>query len=221
MVHARLSLAAARVADRGVGALRTSRGERCFMDKRFGRGLTLALLALLGAGAGAGAGLRAQAAGATKAAPALSDPQVAHVAVTANTIDVGMGKLALERARGAAVRSFARTMIRDHTAVNAKAGALAARLHVTPLDNDVSASLQKSAGEARAKLSTLRGRAFDRAYIDREVSYHQGMLDAIDKVLIPSAQNAELKQLLVDVRPAIAEHLAHARQLQAQLAGGR
>ena len=59
------------------------------MDMRFGRGLTLAMLTVLGTGAG----LRAQA-GATKAAPALSDPQVTHVAVAANTIDVGMGKLA-------------------------------------------------------------------------------------------------------------------------------
>ena len=44
------------------------------------------------------------------------------------------------------------------------------------------------------------------------------MLDAVDKTLIPSAQNAELKALLVKVRPAFVAHLEHAKMLQASLA---
>jgi|SRR5882672_8091589 len=55
------------------------------------------------------------------------------------------------------------------------------------------------------------------AYVDHEVVYHQQVLDAIDKVLIPSAQNAELKGLITKVRPAIAAHLGHAKHLQATL----
>jgi putative membrane protein len=44
------------------------------------------------------------------------------------------------------------------------------------------------------------------------------VLEAIDKTLIPSAQNAELKSLLVSVRPAFVAHLEHAKHLQATLA---
>ena len=36
-----------------------------------------------------------------------------------------------------------------------------------------------------AKLKTLKGAAFDKAYVDQEVAYHQAVLDAIDKTLIP------------------------------------
>jgi len=93
------------------------------------------LLTLLLAAAGATV-LQAQ-----TAAPDLSDPEVAHVAVTANSIDVELARYAQTRARNAAVRSFAATMITDHTAVNAQAAALAGRLGVTPLDNAVSQSL--------------------------------------------------------------------------------
>jgi putative membrane protein len=39
----------------------------------------------------------------------------------------------------------------------------------------------------------------------------------VDKTLIPNAQNAELKALLVKVRPAFAAHLAKAKQIQASL----
>lgn len=161
---------------------------------------------------GAAAGLPAQA-----PAPDLSDPEVAHVAVTANSIDIELAKYAQTRTRNTEVRKFAATMIADHGAVNAQAAALADRLGVTPRDNAVSQSLLTGAGEARTAIEKLDGIAFDRAYMDREIGYHQAVLDALDGLLIPTSSNAELKKLLVDVRPAIAAHLAHARQLRSSL----
>jgi putative membrane protein len=151
------------------------------------------------------------------AAPDLSDPEVAHVAVTANSIDIDMAKFAQTRSTDAAVKQFAATMITDHTAVNAQAADLAKKLGVTPADNVVSQSLEAGAKQARASLEPLQGRAFDRAYMDREVAYHQAVLDAIDKLLIPTTENAELKQLLTAVRPAVATHLEHAKQVRTQL----
>ena len=76
----------------------------------------------------------------------------------------------------------------------------------------------RAANENIANLKKLKDGAFDKAYVDHEVAYHQAVLDAIDKVLIPSAQNAELKDLIVKVRPAIATHLEHAKHAQADLA---
>ncbi len=153
-------------------------------------------------------------------APNLSDPQVAHVAVTANTIDVTLAKYAQTRTQNTQVREFAATMIRDHTAVNEQASALAGRLHVTPQDNSVSQSLLAGAAQARSALEPFKGSAFDRGYMDREVAYHQAVLDALDHVLIPAASNPELKQLLVDVRPAIAAHLEHAKHVRSGLGNG-
>jgi putative membrane protein len=161
-------------------------------------------------------GLHAQA-----ASPTLSDPEVAHVAVTANSIDIDLAKLAQSRTGNRAVRQFATTMITDHSAVNAQASALATKLGVTPKDNDVSRSLLNGASEARAAIEPLKGKAFDKAYIDREVAYHEAVIDALDKVLVPNTSNAELKKLLVDVRPAFEAHLAHAKKLQSALGTGK
>jgi putative membrane protein len=177
------------------------------MSRRNQRALLLFFVTLTAA-----AGLSAQA-----AAPDLSDQEVAHVAVTANTIDIELAKYAQTRTRNAEVRKFAATMIADHGAVNAQAAALAARLGVEPKDNAVSQSLLGGAGAARAAIEKLDGVAFDRAYMDREIAYHQAVLDALDGLLIPTSSNAELKKLLVDVRPAIAAHLAHAKQLRSSL----
>lgn len=151
------------------------------------------------------------------AAPALTDPAIAHVAVTANAIDSAMGEMAKTKARSSAVKDFAQTMITDHGAVNKQAVQLAQRLKVTPEDNDVSRQLQQGADEARAGLESKTGAEFDQAYMQREVEYHQAVLDALDQALIPGAQNAELKALLQSVRPAIAAHLERAKQVQGEL----
>ena len=150
-------------------------------------------------------------------APDLSDAEVAHVAVTANTIDVELGKLAQARSGTESVRQFAFAMVSDHAAVNQQAAALAARLGVTPKDNAVSQSLTAGAADAKKKIEGLTGVAFDRAYMDREVAYHQAVIDALDGLLIPTTENAELKKLLTDVRPAFAAHLEHAKRIKGSL----
>lgn len=152
--------------------------------------------------------------------PQLTDAEIAHIAVTANAIDVEMGQLARSRATNEEVLNFAATMIADHTAVNEKAAALAERLGVTPANNDVSRSLRTSAGDARQHLRGLNGRAFDRAYMEREVAYHQAVLEALDTTLIPGTDNHELRALLQQARAAIAAHLDHAEQLHDALADG-
>ena len=69
-----------------------------------------------------------------------------------------------------------------------------------------------------ARLTSLKGAAFDKAYVDQEVTYHQQVIDALDKTLIPNATNEELRALLVKVRPAFVAHLEHAKRLQTSVA---
>ena len=151
------------------------------------------------------------------AAPAINDAQIAHIVVTANAIDSTAGVLARTKASSKAVKDFAQTMIKDHMGVNKQAVALATKLNVTPEANDVSKQLMAGADENIANLKGLSGAAFDKAYIDHEVAYHQAVLDAIDQTLVPSAQNAELKDLLVKVRPAFVAHLDRAKSIQTSL----
>ena len=148
----------------------------------------------------------------------VTDAQIAAIVVTANQVDIDAGKLGESRASRADVRAFAKLMVTDHTAVNKLATDLAKKLKLTPEANATSRGLQEGGEKHRARLTTLEGIAFDRAYVEQEVAYHQQILDALDKVLIPGAANAELKALLVKVRPAFAAHLEHAKQLWALLA---
>jgi putative membrane protein len=146
-----------------------------------------------------------------------TDPQIAAIVVTANQVDIDAGKLAVSRTKSMDVSQFAQQMVTDHGGVNKQATALVTKLKVKPQPTDTSRSLQEGGDENLAKLKKLNGAEFDKAYVDHEVAYHQAVLDAIDKTLVPSASNAELKDLLVKVRPAFVAHLDHARHLQSAL----
>jgi putative membrane protein len=152
-----------------------------------------------------------------QAQPGPSDPQIAHIVVTANQVDIDAGKLAEKNGSSKEVKAFGKQMVADHTAVNKSATDLVKKLKVKPEANDTSASLKKGGDENIAKLKKLKGKEFDKAYVDQEVAYHQAVIDAVDKTLMPAAKNEELKALLVKVRPALVQHLEHAKHLQAKL----
>jgi len=151
------------------------------------------------------------------AAQAPNDAQIAAIVVTANQVDIDAGKLAEAKGTNPQVKALGKQMVTDHTGVNKQASELVTRLGVKPEDNPTAQSLKAGGAENIKGLNGLKGAAFDKAYVDHEVAYHQQVLDAIDKTLIPSAQNAELKALLVKVRPAFVAHLDHAKMVQAAL----
>ena len=154
-----------------------------------------------------------------RAAPAAkpTDAQIAHIAYTADQLDIEAGKQALDKSKNADVRNFAQRMVADHTSVNDQALALVKKLNVTPEDNPTSQSLTQAADAERKKLAGLDGAAFDKAYINNEVAYHKTVNEALSKTLIPDAQNAELKSLLEKGLKLFESHQQHAETLAKQL----
>ena len=146
-----------------------------------------------------------------------TDPQIAHIAYTAGQLDIAAAKQALKKSKNKEVRAFANDMVRDHTAVNKQALALVKKLKVTPEDNDTSRALTKQADAKRAELAKLKGKAFDRAYVDNEVAYHKTVDSALENTLIPSANNAELKSLLQTGLKIFQGHEQHAEHVAAEL----
>jgi putative membrane protein len=146
-----------------------------------------------------------------------TDPQIAHIAYTAGQLDIEAAKQALSKSKNKDVRAFAEGMVSDHTAVNKKALDLVKKLKVTPEDNDTSRALSKAAADKRAELLKLKGAAFDQAYMANEVAYHQTVNGALEKTLIPSASNPELKSLLETGLKIFQGHEQHAEKVAAEL----
>lgn len=157
------------------------------------------------------------AAGAAIAGDAMNDLEIAHTAYTAGQLDIRYAHLALALSETDAVRDFAQTMIRDHTAVNDAAGALIAELNVTPQDNDLSRALVAGAADKRAELIGLSGTAFDCAYATNELGYHQVVNQTVAETFLPAVTVAPLKDLLTDALVTFKQHEGHAENMVAGL----
>ena len=154
---------------------------------------------------------------AAQADEAMNDLEIAHTAYTAGGLDIRYAHLALAISENEAVRDFAQTMIRDHSAVNEAAGALITELNVTPQDNALSQALVEGAAARRAELMALNGNAFDCAYATNELGYHQVVNKTVAESFIPAVTVAPLKALLEDALVTFRAHEKHAEALVAGL----
>jgi putative membrane protein len=166
--------------------------------------------------AAADTGMAAAPAPAPAPAPTLTDANIVFILDNANMLDSAAGSVAAKKGTSADVREFGKRMMRDHHSLRKQGQDLAKKLGVTPTapaNDDSKAQYDKT-------MSTLNGAAkgkdFDKAYIDNEVTYHQAVLQTATNAM-NAAQNAELKNLIQKAAPAIQAHLDLAKSIQGKM----
>ena len=142
----------------------------------------------------------------------LDDPTIIAIFDAANTYDIEAGALAEKKAKNHDVHEFAEMIQRDHRAVRQQGRDLAASLKVTPTP-PANFALTSAHEAAMTKLRGLSGAAFDRAFLQNEVDFHNAVIDAVTKTLLPATQNAQLKDLETKVAPAFVAHRDRAQNL--------
>lgn len=149
-------------------------------------------------------------------AQAVTDPNIVAIFDLANTADIESGTLAKSQAQNKEVKDLGDMFAMAHTSVRQQGRDLARKLGVTPVmpaGNTMLADHQK----AMASLKGKHGAEFDKAWLDHEIAYHQAVIDAVTKTLLPATQNAELKAFEEKVAPAFVGHLEQAKALRAKL----
>jgi putative membrane protein len=139
------------------------------------------------------------------------------ILINANNTVSEACELAQAKSSNEAVKAYARTVNKHHTDVTKSVNELAARLKTMPEDNPVSREWEATRDKNILKLRNWNGKAFDKAYIDRDVRLHQNRLDMIDSELMRTATNEELNALLYVLFAPFSEHLAHAQKIQESL----
>lgn len=147
----------------------------------------------------------------------LNDLQIAHVAYTADNIDIRYAHLALAISSNPRIHEFAKTMIRDHTLVNQKALALLKKLNASPQDNFLSRQLTKNSKVLVDEMSKLRGAAFDKRYAGNELAYHKAVNGLVANAFIPNIENAEVKALFKTGLKIFKAHEKHAEMMVKRL----
>jgi putative membrane protein len=173
------------------------------------RVLTVAAMVALISGLGV---VRPATANAQAAASTLDDPTIVAIFDAANTYDIETGSLALSKGHSRAVRDFGAMLARDHRNVRAQGRDLAKSLGVTPTPPRDFA-LAKAHVAAMRSLRAAKGKAFDRVFLQHEVDFHNAVIDAVAKTLLPAIQNARVKDLVTKVAPAFGAHRDRAQML--------
>jgi putative membrane protein len=149
------------------------------------------------------------------AAP-LTDANILALLDHANLADSAAGAIAAEKGTSSGVRAFGRLMVREHHDLRAEGERLAKSLRLTPalpIGDESEGELQ----ETLALLNTTaRGRDFDKAYVDHEVSYHLDVLETATTAM-ELARATELKQFIQKLAPILQAHLDRAQALQAEM----
>ena len=143
----------------------------------------------------------------------MSDLEYAHIAYTADTIDIRYAYLALALSTNPDIHEFANTMIRDHTAVNEAALGLLDKLGASAQDNVVSQTLNANAEEIIDGFVKLRGAEFDAAYAANELAYHQAVNDLVENTMIPNIDNDEVRALFKQGLEIFKAHEHHAEMM--------
>jgi putative membrane protein len=146
----------------------------------------------------------------------LDDPTIVAIFDAANTMDIEAATIAARKATTPEIREFAAMLIKAHTGARQQGRDLTKKLGVTPTPPAVN-PFQASHDAAMKQLRTLRGKAFDREFLENEIAYHKAVIAAVQNTLLPAIQNAELKALVVHVAPVFVQHEMAAEQLLAQM----
>jgi putative membrane protein len=150
------------------------------------------------------------------AAGTIDDAQIAKIVLTINKGEIEAGKLAMKEGKSKEVKDFAKAMVKEHEKNTKETTALAKKADLSPADSPESEALEKEAKESNADLKKAKA-DLDKTYVSQQVMMHEKALNKLDKDLIPGATNAALKAHLEKTRAAVAEHLEHAKSLQAKM----
>lgn len=148
----------------------------------------------------------------------LADAEISATALAINSGEISLGELAVEKATDPQVKTFARKMIEDHTAMTQQVRGPAGEESVSPDPNTLGGRVTADAQNTTENLRAKSGAEFDRAYIESQVTMHQQALQTVDR-LIQEARDPQLKSALEAARPKVQSHLEQAQQIQAQLQG--
>jgi putative membrane protein len=121
--------------------------------------------------------------------------------------EVEASKLAETHAKSDSIKTFASTMVTDHTKAGDELSSTAQKDGFTPANGPTTAQQAKL-----TKLGKMNGAAFDKAYKSMMLMDHKDTI-ALFKKEAAAGKNDDLKSFASQTLPTLQEHLAMAKKL--------
>jgi putative membrane protein len=142
-----------------------------------------------------------------------SDAQTIGYLVSSDDGQIEMSKIIQVRSQNAEVKEFATHMITVHIDRTAQLLAIAEELGIKATGSADSSKLEATLRDDVAALKAATVADIDKKFLGEEVDHHRSVIQQLTLVLQPSAESAELKSVLGDMRARVPKNLANAQQL--------
>jgi putative membrane protein len=149
----------------------------------------------------------------------LNDGQLAAVIQALHQDQMQEAQLAEQRATSPELKRYARDMITAHRNIMNENQSVLSQAQITPSDNAVSQQLRTDSQNEMSTLEGLRGRDFDREYLDDQIRNHNKAIELVDRI-VPNIKNPQLKAHLQNVRTRLDAHLREAERIQQKMQQG-
>jgi putative membrane protein len=142
-------------------------------------------------------------------APVLPTPDFIKAAASTDEFERQEGRLAETKGASAAVRDFARMMVRDHTNTTM---ALKGAIRKAGLPPPAAPKLTDQQQANLTALKGARGPDFDRTYMQQQVEAHQTALGVM-QAYAAGGDNKVLRKAAADTVPIVKHHLSMAQKI--------
>jgi putative membrane protein len=146
-----------------------------------------------------------------------SDLQAMAMVHHVNQMEIDLGKVAQRKGSTQAVKDYGKMLVKDHQSADKDLMSLAkknnAKIPMYKPTDEADQKEMKDDKQMAAHVKTLKGEAFDKAFLDMMVQGHEKVIAKLD-TMSGSAQNPELQTYLKDLKPALQKHADQARDLQ-------
>jgi len=139
------------------------------------------------------------------------DKDFLKTASQANVDEIKMAELAEKRAADPDVRGFARLMVKDHETLGDKVAPFASNWDLTP-----PTTMDADHQEEWNKLDKMRGKDFDKRFIDDMVKDHEQAYDLFHKEVLDT-HDQQFKPVVEEGQSMVVAHLNMAKSLQSKL----
>ena len=141
-----------------------------------------------------------------------ADRKFVEEAAEGGQVEVELGKLAQQKARGDAVKQFGQRMATDHGKAGQELAQLAAGKGV-----ELPKQAPRKSQMEKDRLSKASGAAFDREYVTMMVKDHEKDVAAFKRES-QQAQDPDLKAWVTKTLPTLEDHLKSIKQIESQVA---
>lgn len=138
----------------------------------------------------------------------LTDGEIAFIYIQANQFEVEKAELGIARGSAPEVKAHGKMVAKDHRGVVKVFQELLKQNGVEPVAPAGSDAAVKKHKAIMAKLVTMSGSDFDRAYLIHEMANHRAVIKAIRDVLVPALTSTPVVAHMNEVLPAFEHHLA-------------